>query len=226
LRRRIVRPERRRFPLRPDHGGGLLLLGAGLVAAVLVQVRIGLRPVFEIRREIARVRRGKAQRLPASIPRAGPADGRLNALLDHNQEVVERQRTHVGNLAHALKTPISVMLAEAEAQPGALAEVVHRQVTAMRDHVDHHLRRARAAARAQGRANAPPWLPSLRSLCWRLSASTRTRGGDRLGCTRRLAFLGERQTSWRSSATFSKRLQVGQRRVSRRAIVERAQSAS
>ena len=68
----------------------------------------------------------------------------------HNQETVERQRTHVGNLAHALKTPISVMLTEAEQQPGPLAEVVTRQTEAMRQQVDHHLRRARAAARIQG----------------------------------------------------------------------------
>jgi len=63
---------------------------------------------------------------------------------------VERQRTQVGNLAHALKTPLSVMLAEASQQPGDLAEVVTRQADAMRRQVDHHLRRARAAARNQG----------------------------------------------------------------------------
>jgi signal transduction histidine kinase len=56
----------------------------------------------------------------------------------------------VGNLAHALKTPISVMLTEAAQRPGPLAEVVGRQAEAMRQQVDHHLRRARAAARAQG----------------------------------------------------------------------------
>jgi signal transduction histidine kinase len=88
----------------------------------------------------------------------------LNALVAHNQETVERQRTHVGNLAHALKTPISVMITEASQRPGPLAEVVTRQAEVMRQQVDHHLRRARAAARAQGpgeRTLAPEVLDEL-----------------------------------------------------------------
>jgi signal transduction histidine kinase len=127
------------------------LLGAGLVAAIVIQVRYGLRPLFDLRREIADVRRGKAERLAGAYPsELAPLTSELNALLAHNQEVVERQRTHVGNLAHALKTPISVMLTEADQQPGALADLVARQAEAMRRQVDHHLRRARAAARTQG----------------------------------------------------------------------------
>jgi signal transduction histidine kinase len=129
----------------------LVVLGVGLVGAVVVQVWIGLNPLFAMRREVADVRRGKAQRLARPYPtELAPLAGELNALLDHNQQVVERQRTHVGNLAHALKTPISVMLAEAEHTPGALSQVVERQAQAMREQVEHHLRRARAAARAQG----------------------------------------------------------------------------
>jgi signal transduction histidine kinase len=86
----------------------LLVLGTGLILAVFAQVRVGLRPVFEMRREIARVRRGRAQRLSGAYPEElAPLSSELNGLLDHNQEVVERQRTHVGNLAHALKTPVS-----------------------------------------------------------------------------------------------------------------------
>ncbi len=127
-----------------------LLLGAGLVAAVVIQVRVGLTPIFDLRREVAEVRRGKAERVVRSYPsELTPLADELNALMAHNQEVVERQRTHVGNLAHALKTPLSVILAESELQPGPLAEVVVRQSQAMRHQVDHHLRRARAAARSQ-----------------------------------------------------------------------------
>lgn len=129
----------------------LLLLGAGLVAAVVIQVRVGLTPLFALRKEIAEVRRGKSDRILASYPtELTPLADELNALMAHNQDVVERQRTHVGNLAHALKTPLSVMLTEAEQQPGDLAGVVTRQAEAMRRQVDHHLRRARAAARTQG----------------------------------------------------------------------------
>ena len=128
-----------------------LLLGIGLIAAVVVQVRVGLTPLFALRREIAQVRRGKAERVVQAYPtELTPLADELNALMAHNQEVVERQRTHVGNLAHALKTPLSVMLTEAGQQDGLLSEVVTRQAEAMRRQVDHHLRRARAAARTQG----------------------------------------------------------------------------
>lgn len=129
----------------------LLLLGAGLLAAVILQVRVGLNPLFALRREIAEVRRGKSDHIVGAYPtELTPLADELNALMAHNQEVVERQRTHVGNLAHALKTPLSVMLTEADQQPGDLADVVTRQAEAMRRQVDHHLRRARAAARTQG----------------------------------------------------------------------------
>src|SRR6202030_4005066 len=122
----------------------LFVLGAGLIIAVVVQVRVGLRPLFNLQNEVAAVRRGKSQRLAATYPsELMPLAQELNALVAHNQEVVERQRTHVGNLAHALKTPLSVMSAEAEARPGELAEVVRRQADRMRQQVDHHLRRAR-----------------------------------------------------------------------------------
>jgi signal transduction histidine kinase len=173
----------------------LLLLGAGLVAAVLVQVRVGLQPVFDIRREIARVRRGKAQRLSGSYPEElTPLTSELNALLDHNQEVVERQRTHVGNLAHALKTPISVMLAEAERHPGELADVIGRQAEAMRDHVDHHLRRARAAARLQGQGERTPVAPLLEELVLTLERIHQDKGVEiDWDAPDDLAFLGERQ---------------------------------
>lgn len=135
------------------------LLGVGLVGAVFVQVRFGLRPLYDLGREIRDVRRGRSQRLSRRYPtEIAPLADELNALLDHNQEVVDRQRTHVGNLAHALKTPLAVMLAEAEARPveGRLAETVRRQAAVMRAQVDHHLQRARAAARAQTAGQRTP----------------------------------------------------------------------
>lgn len=138
-------------------GVALLILGAGLVAAVFIQVRIGLQPLFALRTEIADVRKGKATRIEGDYPlEIAPLAGQVNRLLDHNQEVVERQRTHVGNLAHALKTPLSVMLTEARGQDGLLADVVRRQSEVMKGQVDHHLRRARAAARAQGLGERTP----------------------------------------------------------------------
>ena len=173
----------------------LVLLGAGLIIAVIVQVRVGLQPLFALRREVAAVRTGAAERLSGTWPvELEPLASELNALVAHNHEVVERQRTHVGNLAHALKTPLSVILSEAAARPGPLADVVARQAQDMRQQVDHHLRRARAAARAQGRGERTPVAPVLDELARTLERIFQDKlktvdwraPGD-------LAFLGERQ---------------------------------
>ncbi|HBY25339.1 MAG TPA: ATP-binding protein, partial [Bradyrhizobium sp.] len=78
-----------------------------------------------------------------------PLARETNALIDANREIVERSRTHVGNLAHAIKTPLSVIVNEA-ASHGAdpFASKVLEQADVMRDQVAHHLERARIAARA------------------------------------------------------------------------------
>jgi signal transduction histidine kinase len=128
----------------------LVVLAAGLIAMVLLQVGVGLRPLNRLRGDVAEVRRGKAARLEGEYPtEVAPLTDELNALLDHNRAVVERARTHVGNLAHALKTPISVLLNEARSQSGPLADLVARQADAMSRNVDHYLQRAQAAARAE-----------------------------------------------------------------------------
>lgn len=177
----------------------LLLLGGGLILAVVVQVRVGLAPLFQLRREVASVRRGKAERLVRVYPEElEPLAGELNALLAHNQEVVERQRTHVGNLAHALKTPLSVMLTEASQQPGSLAEVVTRQADVMREQVDHHLRRARAAARSQTSGERTPVEPILDELAVTLERIFQDKSDGRgieidWRCPEDLCFQGERQ---------------------------------
>lgn len=173
----------------------LLLLGAGLVGAVVIQVRVGLTPLFALRREIAEVRRGKSDQILGSYPtELTPLAEELNALMAHNQDIVERQRTHVGNLAHALKTPLSVLLAEADLQPGSLASIVTRQAKAMRLQVDHHLRRARAAARAQGlgeRTSVAEVLDELSRTLGRIyAAKPMTIDWD---ADEDLFFLGERQ---------------------------------
>ena len=72
----------------------------------------------------------------------------LNALVAHNAEVVARARTHVGNLAHFLKTPLSVLANEVQGASGPLAETVARQVQVMRRQVDHYLARARTVGSA------------------------------------------------------------------------------
>ncbi len=173
----------------------LLLLGGGLIAAVVVQVRVGLRPLFALRREVAAVRTGGADRIGGVYPRElAPLAAEINDLMTHTQEVVERQRTHVGNLAHALKTPLSVLLAEAARPSAGLADVVARQAQIMGQQVDHHLRRARAAARNQGHGERTAVAPALEDLSRTLGKifDGRIAGVD-WECPEDLIFLGERQ---------------------------------
>ena len=172
-----------------------LLLGAGLVGAVVFQVRFGLRPLFALRREVASVRRGKAEQIAGRYPvELEPLAHELNALVAHNQEVVARQRTHVGNLAHALKTPLSVMLTESRQTAGPLGEVVERQAEVMRQQVDHHRRRARAAARTPGRGERTEVADVLDELARTLTRIFQDKGVDiDWDAEDGLYFQGERQ---------------------------------
>lgn len=143
----------------------LLLLAIGSLLAIYFQVRFGLRPLFDLTGEIAAIQRGEQQRLLKTYPaEITPVGRQINAFLDDAQEMMERQRMHVGNLAHALKTPLSVLMTAAGTDNGPLNEMVRKQAEAMRAQVDHHLRRARAAARAQSmgeRTQVEPVLDEL-----------------------------------------------------------------
>jgi signal transduction histidine kinase len=133
---------------------GWLVATFGVLAIVLLlittfQVRFGLAPLKRISEGLAAIRSGAAERLEGAFPvEIAPLARETNALLDANREIVTRARTHVGNLAHALKTPISVMLNEATAHGGdPFALKVQEQTEIMRDQVTRHLERARLAAR-------------------------------------------------------------------------------
>ncbi|WP_421786031.1 ATP-binding protein [Hyphobacterium sp.] len=130
--------------------GIFLVFGIVLAAGVILQVRIGLSPVFRMRDAVADVREGRSQRVEGDYPvELQPLGDELNSLLNHSREVVERARTHVGNLAHALKTPIAVLMNETSGDDSESARLVRRQTETMSRQVDHHLRRARAAAHAK-----------------------------------------------------------------------------
>jgi signal transduction histidine kinase len=125
----------------------LAAVGFGLVISTVVQVRLGLTPLDRMRRALLRIRAGEAEQLEGPFPaEIAPLAHELNTLIQTNREATERARTHVGNLAHALKTPISVLLNEARTSDCAIAPHVVEQVGLMRDHVEHHLERARLAA--------------------------------------------------------------------------------
>lgn len=147
----------------------LALAGLGLLATTLFQVRFGLLPLRQIERGLAAIRSGERTwlegRLPAEIE---PLQVELNALIQSNQDIVDRARTQVGNLAHALKTPLAVITNEAREDTSPLARKVIEQAEIMRDQIGHYLDRARMAARVGvvGRVTsvAPVVEPLVRAL--------------------------------------------------------------
>jgi signal transduction histidine kinase len=126
------------------------VLGFGLGVAALIQVLVGLAPLRKLRDALARVHGGEAQRMEGTFPaEITPLVDEFNTVLARNAEVVERARTHAGNLAHALKTPLSVLANAAGDKQDALARLVATQVESARKQVDYHLARAQAAAAAR-----------------------------------------------------------------------------
>jgi len=135
----------------------LALLGLGLIVRAALQTFYGLWPLRHIRRAIAAMRGGQQRRVIAPLPlEVQPMVEELNALLAHNEKQAEEARLHAGNLAHALKTPLTVLVNSATSDASELADTVRREAATMQRQVDHHLARARAVGRrgaAQARAN-------------------------------------------------------------------------
>ncbi len=176
-------------------GISLGVLWLGLMTAVMLQIRFGLRPLDRVRAALADIRAGRAERLEGDFPaEVAPLAGELNALLDQIGQVVERARTHVGNLAHALKTPLSVIANEAHRADGPFAETVREAAETMGRQVDHHLARARAAATASvigARTDVAPVVEDLRRTLTRIHAA-RGIGIEVVGGAG-AAFRGDRQ---------------------------------
>jgi len=125
----------------------LAALAVGLVLAVILQVRFGLRPLERMRASLAHMRGGDGKaRMDGPFPaEIQPLADELNALLDHSAAVLERARTQTGDLAHALKTPLAVIRNEADRLDGEAGAVIRLQTERMADRVDHILTRARMA---------------------------------------------------------------------------------
>lgn len=126
------------------------LLAVVLLLTHVFQVQFGLSPLKRISESLAAIRSGRAERLEGKFPdEIAPLARETNALIEANKEIVERARTHVGNLAHALKTPLSVVVNEATARKDdPLSGKVLEQADIMRDQIARHLERARLAARS------------------------------------------------------------------------------
>jgi signal transduction histidine kinase len=173
----------------------LAVLGLGLVLATLFQVRFGLSPLRAMRQNLAEIRSGQAEQLEGEQPEEiRPLQQELNALIQSNREIVDRARTHVGNLAHALKTPLSVISNEARAHEGPLAAKVIEQAKIMRTQITHHLDRARVAARSSVIGDVTDVEPVLQALKRTLDRIYEERGLDvEIVSSPGLKFQGEKQ---------------------------------
>jgi len=172
------------------------ILAAVLLLTTMFQVRFGLAPLKRISESLAAIRAGTAERLAGRFPvEIEPLARETNALIDANREIVERARTHVGNLAHALKTPLSVMMNEAAARPDdPLAAKVGEQIVIMRDQVTRHLERARIAARATVVGSVTEVAPVVTALTRTMEKIYHPRGiAIDLDAPEGVRFRGERQ---------------------------------
>lgn len=149
-------------------GLSLLALGAALLMAIVLQVRLGLRPLDRLRGAIAEVRAGRRATVPADQPaEVRPLVIELNQLLTQNAVNLERARGHVANLAHGLKTPLATLgVALSAGGDGSredrrkLAELVDL----MERRIRHHLGRARAAALAGPARSQTALAPAIADL--------------------------------------------------------------
>lgn len=123
-------------------------LGFGLLVLAALQAFYGLWPLRRVRSEVIAIRTGRQQRISEDFPsEVHPLVHEINELLAHGEAQAEEARRHAGNLAHALKTPLTVITNAATARSPDLADTVCREATTMRRQVDHHLARARAIGR-------------------------------------------------------------------------------
>ena len=158
--------------------GTFAALSIVLVLTTIFQVRFGLAPLKRISDAIADIRSGRAERLEGEFPvEIATLARETNALIDANRAIVERARTHVGNLAHAIKTPLSVIVNEAGSRSGdPLAAKVLEQADVMRDQVAHHLERARIAARLTIVGTVTEVAPTIEALRRTMEKIHRDRG--------------------------------------------------
>src|SRR5436309_12407206 len=136
-----------------------LALGIGLLILAALQTFYGLWPLRRVRNEVADIRSGEKTRITDEFPsEIEPLTEEINQLLAHSEEQAEEARRHAGNLAHALKTPLTVITNAATARAPDLDATVIRESAAMRRQIDHHLARARAIGRrASAQARATVW---------------------------------------------------------------------
>ena len=172
----------------------LSVLGLGLLAMAGLQSTYGLAPLRRVSDAINAIRSGRARRVEAEFPvEVEPLVAEINELLEQSEAQSEAARRHAGNLAHALKTPMSVLVGEARGRDDPLARAVDAQVQVMRRHVDHQLARARAAGRRNASTALTPVWPAVEAIVRTVSRIHQNRVVIDIDGDRAAAFRGERQ---------------------------------
>lgn len=128
------------------------IIALAILLSVITQVRYALKPIRAVKASLADVRHGRIAQLDTDLPDdIAPLAEEINGLIDNNKKLILRARTHVGNLAHALKTPLSVLMNEAKnVKDKELASTISTQANTMQTHINHHLKRARIAGGGAG----------------------------------------------------------------------------
>jgi signal transduction histidine kinase len=148
-------------------GTTLVILGIGLLIVVLLQIRFGLKPLRNLKDSLSNIRKGKENRLPETFPtEIQPIVHELNALLDHSEGLLERARTQVGDLAHALKNPLTVIRNEAGEIKDHRGQLIREKADAMGVYVERYLSRARAAGSANIIGASVAVQPVAKDICY------------------------------------------------------------
>ena len=165
------------------------VLGGALLAAAIVQILVGLRPLKQVRQRVNDIRTGAQPELKGNFPsEVASLVDEVNALIAANDQAVQRARDSAADLAHGLKTPLAILHAESRSlannQQQRSAEEIAAQVEEMRQRVERHLALVRirgARLGPVGRANikdgltkivgAMKAMPRGGDLSWRLDVS-------------------------------------------------------
>lgn len=127
----------------------LVALGVLLLVGLALQIRWGLAPLRALHNDLHAVKEGQSERLDTELPgELAELAETMNEVLDHDRRLIERGRSAAGNLAHALKTPVSVLQAQAERLPDVQRRQVREEVARIDAAVRHHLARASAVGSA------------------------------------------------------------------------------
>jgi signal transduction histidine kinase len=172
-----------------------LVLGIGLSLAMFIQVSVALKPLKAIRSAIGDIRAGKMERLPRDFPSdVQPLVDELNFLIDHNETLLKRARNQLGDLAHSVKNPLTVIRNEARNLSGKQGQLILDQSHVMANNIDHYLSRARI----YGKQDAIGYRTSVKSVIDDLSFAVEHIYKERmisidLQCMKDRWFRGEEQ---------------------------------